>query len=506
MRKKFNRNTFFYATLIVIASGFIVKLLGLVNKIAITRVLGTEGMSLYVLSFPTIMLFVSLSGMSLYVTMSKLVSEAIINRKYSPKNLLKSAFKISMVVSFFTCLLYIILLQPLTHYFLKNDALYAPLLTGLVLIPLVGMSDGLKGYFNGLKQSTIATAGNLVEQIGRIGFSISFLFIMIPHGTTIATIFCLLALSFGEICAIVFSLIKLKKYPPAHFEHTENETKAILSMSIPNTFSRLLGNFTYFLEPIIYTGVLSYLGYSLHAIHQTYTIIDAYTIPLLTFFSFLPFAISNTIVPGVSIAATKQNQNAITYYIQKALLFCTIPALILLLNLFYFSKDYMHLIYRTTEGTEYISFLCFFFLFYYIDIPLVSILQALGKSKQLFASSTIIHILRLLLIVIFSCIPSLGLYSILFASTLTLIIGTITHFIQIRKYTSYSPSVQRLCYIMITFLTTFLLMVVLQKLGIHYLWILFATASCMIILSILFKLIWIESIFSKLKFKRSSKF
>ena len=46
MRKKFNRNTFFYATLIVIASGFIVKLLGLINKIAITRVLGTEGMSL----------------------------------------------------------------------------------------------------------------------------------------------------------------------------------------------------------------------------------------------------------------------------------------------------------------------------------------------------------------------------------------------------------------------------------------------------------------------------
>lgn len=505
MRKKFNRNTFFYATLIVIASGFIVKLLGLVNKIAITRVLGTEGMSLYVLSFPTIMLFVSLSGMSLYVTMSKLVSEAMINRKYSPRNLLKSAFKISMIVSFFTCLLYIILLKPLTHYFLKNDALYAPLLTGLVLIPLVGMSDGLKGYFNGLKQSTIATAGNLAEQIGRIGFSITFLFIMIPYGTTIATVFCLLALSFGEICAIVFCLIKLKKYLPAHFEHTENETKAILSMSIPNTFSRLLGNFTYFLEPIIYTGVLSYLGYSLYAIHQTYTIIDAYTIPLLTFFSFLPFAISNTIVPGVSIAATKHNSTSITYYIQKALLFCAIPALILLINLFYFSKDYMHLIYRTTEGTEYISFLCFLFLFYYIDIPLVSILQALGKSKQLFISSTIIHILRLLLIVIFSCIPSLGLYSILFASTATLIIGTVIHFIQIKKYTGYTPSIERLCYLLITFLLTFLLMVVLHKLGIHYLLILFATASCMTILSIAFKLIWIESLFSKLKFKRSSK-
>ena len=163
----------------------------------------------------------------------------------------------------------------------------------------------------------------------------------------------------------------------------------------------------------------------------------------------------------------------------------------------------MHLIYRTTEGTEYISLLCFLFLFYYIDIPLVSILQALGKSKQLFISSPTIQILRLALIVIFSCIPSFGLYSILFASTATLLVGTIIHFIQIKKYTGYTPSAARLCYLMMTFLITFLLMVILHRWGVHYLLIFCATASCMLILSIAFRLIWIESLFSK--FKRSSK-
>ena len=38
----------------------IVKALGLINKIVITRLLGTEGMSIYIIAFPTIILFINL--------------------------------------------------------------------------------------------------------------------------------------------------------------------------------------------------------------------------------------------------------------------------------------------------------------------------------------------------------------------------------------------------------------------------------------------------------------
>ena len=120
MSKKNKTPTFFIFTFLIIIVNFIVKLLGLVNKIAITRVLGTSGMSLYVLSFPTIMLFISISGMSLYLTISKLVAEAMVNHKYSPKKILKKSIKLSLFVSSIVAILYIILLKPLTIYFLKN--------------------------------------------------------------------------------------------------------------------------------------------------------------------------------------------------------------------------------------------------------------------------------------------------------------------------------------------------------------------------------------------------
>ena len=85
MNKKQN-NTFFINTLIIIITNFVVKMLGLINKIAITRMLGTNGMSLYVLSFPTIMLFISIAGFSLNITISKLVSEAIVVGNIHQKN------------------------------------------------------------------------------------------------------------------------------------------------------------------------------------------------------------------------------------------------------------------------------------------------------------------------------------------------------------------------------------------------------------------------------------
>ena len=87
-------------TLIILIIGFVVKLIGMFGKIATTRILGIEGMSMYVLSYPTLLLFINISGFSLNNTISKLVSEAIASKKYSPKKILYNSIKISLLISF----------------------------------------------------------------------------------------------------------------------------------------------------------------------------------------------------------------------------------------------------------------------------------------------------------------------------------------------------------------------------------------------------------------------
>ena len=492
MNKKQN-NTFFINTLIIIITNFVVKMLGLINKIAITRMLGTNGMSLYVLSFPTIMLFISIAGFSLNITISKLVPEAIVSRKYSPKKLVKKSCLYSVLLSFIMLILYLIFLKPLTIHFLKNEDLFYPLLAGAPLIMLVGISDGLKGYFTGIKKMHISSLGNLIEQIGRIGFSLIFLYIMLPYGIITATFFCLLALSFGEICAIIYSLIKIKKYPIESYDNTSGEGKAIIAMAVPTTTSRLIGNFTYFLEPILYTTILSYLGYKVTDIQTTYTILDAYTIPLLTFISFLPFALSTAMVPSVSEASALNKTNSLHYYIRKSLTFCLIPSIILSINLFLFANEYMNLIYGTTEGTTYIKYLTFMFICYYLHIPIVAILQASGYAKKVFITSTIIHITRLLLLVVLSFIPCIGLNSVLIATTATMILGFIVNLIQLIKITKFRFQLSSMISLILISIIGFSVAILLKKWDVHYLFILGITSIIILSLAIWQKLIWIES-------------
>ncbi|MGI6759591.1 MAG: oligosaccharide flippase family protein [Bacilli bacterium] len=450
MKKSFIANT-----MIVIISGFIIKILGLLNRILITRLLGPSGVSLYILSFPTIMLFISISGMSLNISTSKLVAESLKLKNYSPRKIIFKSIILALIVSTFTTCIFLIILKPLCYSFLKEPNLYYPLLTTVFLIPLVGISDTLKGYFNGLKEMGISALSTVIEQIFRISFSIAAIFLLRPHGLIVTTVFILLSLSIGEIASIIFSIIKILKYRPPHYPKTKNEFNAICSISIPTTLTRLMGNFIYFLEPIVYTAVFTYLNYAQADITNEYTIVNAYTIPLLTTVSFLSFAISTSVIPVMAENWALKRTDAVHHYISEALILSLIPGILIAVLFYYFPSEYMNLIYGTTLGSDQIRNLTFIFLFYYIHPPVVAILQAIGKSKFIFAISTISNVLKIALLALLAFVPTIGLDSMLYAIIFSMILSTVICLMTMLKVTNFSFNLRKVFNLVMLFLFTF---------------------------------------------------
>lgn len=479
-------NTFFINTLIILITGFIIKLLGLINRIFITRLLGPSGMGLYVLSFPTIMLFISISGLSLNITTSKLVSESIKNKKYSPKILLFKSIKLSLIISVFTIFVFLLIINPLVFNWLRNKDLYIPLLSTVFLIPLVGISDTLRGYLNGIKDMKKSSISTLLEQIFRILLSIGFLYVFLPYGIITATFFCLIALSIGEIASIIYCLVIFKKIGLIHYQNTKNEMNAIIKISIPSTLSRLIGNFTYFLEPILYVWILTKLNYSADKIQNSYTIVNAYTLSLLTLGSFVSTALSTSVVPLISENYAINNLSNVNYYIKKTLLYSLIPGIFITIFLILYSSEIMKLIYGTTFGSYEVCKFAIFFLPYYIQAPLASIYQALGKSKSIFFISSIFNFLRLLLIVILANINWINYDSLIIATFITLDLSCIIILYKIKKLTSLKVSYNNSITLVILFLFTF------------FITLLFKTLSINIFLNVL--LVFIIYIFVILKF------
>lgn len=431
-----NKNSFFINTSIIIMSGFIIKILGLLNKIIITRYLGTEGMSLYILSFPTILLFLNISTLNINNCISKIVSESLISKEFSSKQIILSAIKIILISSLISIIIFLIILKPLVTILLRNQQLLFPLLSTIILIPLTGINDVLKGYYNGVKNIYKTSLANLLEQFSRIGFVVIVLSLSINKGLVYATTLSLIALSFGELLSLIYLIIQIKKEKLTAF-HSKDPTKKILSLAIPSTSSKLIGNITYFLEPIIYTHILVFLKYDYNLIQFNYTIINAYTIPLLTSASFISIALATTIIPNISENYIKQNFNAINYYIKRTLMFSLIPGILISILFFTYPNEYMNLIYSTSEGTSFIKPFVFFFLIYYLQMPFSSILHSIGKNKIQFVISTLFSILRIILIIVLSFIPSIGINSIFFAILITMILNSIIIILIVFKYTKY---------------------------------------------------------------------
>ena len=89
------KGSFIKATAILMVGGFVTKLLGMVIKIIINRLIGTEGIGLYMLILPTFMLFISLSQFGFPIAISKLVAE----KKRNSKRLFSSIVPISLIIN-----------------------------------------------------------------------------------------------------------------------------------------------------------------------------------------------------------------------------------------------------------------------------------------------------------------------------------------------------------------------------------------------------------------------
>lgn len=487
-------NSFFKNTMVILITSLIIKILGLVNKIIITRILGLEGMSLYVLTMPTIILLSSISSLSLNSVVSKIVSENKVSKKYSNKVILKKSIYLSLITSSITIFLLLIFIKPLTLILLNNANLFFPILSSIFLLPLIGISDALRGYFNGMKYMKYSSISTLIEQISRIVSTIILIVISIKYSIIISVSCCVIGLAIGEIASILYSIFKVKKLLVNDNVSNKEETKAILNEAIPTTLSRLASSFTHFLEPIIYTNVLLLLLYDKELIEASYTTISAYVIPFITLTSFVSNAVSTSIIPGISENYSKKDFKKIHYYLDKAIIFALIPGLFSCIIFYLFNKEYLFLLFGTNQGVEIIKYTVLLTLPYYLQTPFTSALQAMGKNKQIFILTLILNILKLILIASLALIPCINVYSLIVSLLFVIYFDTIIMFFLIKKYTKYKLNIDNIISILLIFIFIFFTTYLLKSLNLNFILITLITMILTIYLSIKFNLLNKESL------------
>ena len=426
------KNKFIKSTIILIIGGFITKMIGMLIKIITTRNLGSEGIGLYMLIMPTFSMFIAISQLGLPVAISKLVAE----EKRNNKRILSSSIPLSLLVNILIFIFISILAPYLSNNLLHDNRTKLAIISIAFVLPFISLSSIARGYFFGKQKMLPHVISNITEDIVRLLILIIGIPISLKKGIEYALSFIILS----NIASELTSILILYFFLPKNFVIRKEDIKIdklnikdLLSIGIPTTIGRFIGNIGYFFEPILITTIMLKLGFNNTYIVSEYGIISGYVMPLLTLPSFFTSAISQALIPVVSKNYANNNLKETKRKIKQALFFSLligIPATIIFITI---PEIPLKIIYNTNEGINYIRFLAPICLLLYIQSNLASSLQAMGKAKDSLKGTTIGMITRLLGLFIFLNLK-LKLWSLVFAQSLSIILVTCFDAYKVKKY------------------------------------------------------------------------
>ena len=276
---------------------------------------------------------------------------------------------------------------------------------------------------------------NVIEQLFRLTIISIILPKLIKYGPIISVTSYILFNILSESISIIvflFFLPKNKHITKEDLKLDYQETKEILNISIPSISGRLLGNIGFFFEPILLTSILSYKGLSITYITQEYAIYNTYAIGTLLFPSFFISAISNALLPEISSNYEKKNIKQLKRRINQSLLISFLVGLLCTTSIYILKEPLLNTLYHTNKGINYIKILSPFFILFYLEAPLSTILIGMNKVKTCTLISTTGIILKLIIIAILG-ILNLKIYSLIIAEIINIIYITLLNYLSVSK-------------------------------------------------------------------------
>lgn len=402
----------------------------MIIRMLTSRYLGSEGIGLYSLLMPTFSLMIALSSLGFPVAISSLVA----SDKYNNKNIVFSVIPISLIINLIIILFLIISGHFLADNLLHDSRTYYGLVAIGFVLPFIGISSILRGYFFGKEKMFPHVVSNILEDVVRLILLILLLPYFLKKSLEYAIFFIIVSNIASEIVSIITFILFLPKNFVLHksdIKPNKRNIKNVFDISIPTTSSRIIGNISYFFEPIILTAILLNIGLSNKYIVSEYGIISGFVLPLLLLPSFFTTAISQALVPVISKSYNCGNIKEVVRKLKQAIYFSLLIGIPCTIIFELFPSFILNFLYKTNEGILYTRILAPILLIQYIQSPLSSTLNATNNSKSALSSTIIGTIFKTISLIIFSYLY--GIWGLIISIAISIIVVTYDQYRRLKK-------------------------------------------------------------------------
>lgn len=442
-----SKQTFLKGTLILILAGFITRVLGFINRIVVARFIGEEGVGLYMMAVPTLVLVITITQLGLPVAISKLVAEAEAQGDYRKiKKILVVSLSVTGALSIIFTPAMILLAPFLADHVFTDDRTYWPLLAIAPVVPIVAISSVIRGYFQGKQNMRPAAASQVLEQIVRISLVALFTSAFLPYGIEFAAAGAMISAVIGELISLLYlaTMFKVKKKIKIRrkfFKSVMNGKETfnqLMSIALPTTGSRFIGSISWFFEPIVVANSLAIAGVATSLATKQYGGLTGYALPLLMLPSFITYSLSTSLVPAISEAMAQKKLKLVEHRLQQALRLSIVSGGLACVVLYVFAEPLMIVMYGGSQSAIFVQVMAPFFIFHYFQGPLQAVLQALDLAKAAMINSLIGATVKTALIFALATRPSLGIMGAALAIVIGIMLVTLLHFATVMKVVPFT--------------------------------------------------------------------
>ncbi|MGM7683007.1 stage V sporulation protein B [Cytobacillus sp. Hm23] len=441
------KQTFLKGTLILVIAGLITRILGFINRVVIARMIGEEGVGLYMMAVPTLILTINLTQLGLPVAISKLVAEA---EAVGDRRKIKKILVISLSITLITSVIFtsgMIGFAPLLSNTLLTDSrtLY-PLLAISPIVPIVALSSVMRGYFQGKQNMKPPAISQVIEQIVRITLVAVFTKAFLPYGIEFAAAGAMISVVIGEFASLIYMItmfklnkrIRVRRHFFKSMKGGKETFNGLMRIALPTTGSRLIGSISWFFEPIVVAQSLAIAGLSISLATRQYGELTGYALPLMFLPSFITHSLQVALVPAISEAAANNKMQIVEYRLQQALRLSFVTGGLAVVVLYIFATPLMEIMYGTSNAAIYVKLMAPFFILHYFQGPLQATLQALDLAKAAMINSLIGAIVKLAAIFALATQPEIGIMGAALAIVVSMMLVTLLHFSTVLKVISYT--------------------------------------------------------------------
>lgn len=373
---------------ILAITGIICRIIGMLYRIPLIDVIGTEGNGYYTSAYSIYNILLILSSYSLPTAISKVISVRLANERYEDvKNVLRVAFLYATLIGAVMCAVMFFGSGPIAKVMEKPFCAYA-LRTLAPTIWIMAYLGVLRGYFQGTGNMVPTAISQIIEQIINAVVSIVMAVILFDYGTKANLIYNETEYSYaygaaggtigtgaGALIALLFFIIMMLLYGRLPEEKLMTRTEdgrtrrartrrresfgsiagVLILTLLPILVSSTVYNISTVLDDFIFSRVLASLGLAgsvvfMWGIFGEYRIL--FNIPVA-----MANSISSSVIPSLTNAVAEKDKKLVVQKIKLSIQFVMLISIPAAAGLFALASPVCDLLFSNSNNTVLIKVL-----------------------------------------------------------------------------------------------------------------------------------------------------